>query len=570
MDESIEMCRIAFRDGIHIVVAAPHTLGGVYDNDVETILDALDVLRKELQNTELEMQILPGSEMHVNPAVLDMIRDGRVLTINRMGKAVMLEFPKFFVPDVMGRFLESLAKEGIIPIISHPERTPKFAESGMLRDMVQMGALTQVTAGSLTGGFGAGPEYLARSLLKEGLVHLIASDGHSVHQRPPVLSKAVKVASKILGMDRAKALVRENPLCILRGARPQTIEEPVAREIRPSARPSELVSASMQTVEPQSLEHAVAPMQNAAVPAHSKAVQQDPATTLIISVLSSKGGVGKTHFSINLACALAESGNKVLLIDADLGNADISNKIDASPEHHLLDFLHKQRRMEDLIFETDFNFDVICGMGGETQLANLNYGQRRRFVNNFQKASLCYDFAIFDLGSGVVRMNLDFALAADRTVIVATPQDAHSGYTCAKACFSRFKDIELRLEKSLSSYAPQRTFPPMLLLNQVSHLEQARKIFHKIDHWTDERINAHEDAFKIEMEYLGAIPYDRARFLRAEARKKPLLLDSPNTKISQCIRHMSVRFLHPKAPYDPAVKFREPFRRFVSILSQKV
>ena len=90
-----------------------------------------------------------------------------------------------------------------------------------------------------------------------------------------------------------------------------------------------------------------------------------------ISVVSNKGGVGKTHFSINLASALAKASAKVLLIDADLGNADISTKLGVFSKHHLLHFLQKNQDMKDIIIPTTFHFDLICGTYGEFKLANL-------------------------------------------------------------------------------------------------------------------------------------------------------------------------------------------------------
>jgi len=298
--------------------------------------------------------------------------------------------------------------------------------------------------------------------------------------------------------------------------------------------------------------------------------QQDEIRALTVSIISNKGGVGKTHLSINLAHALANTGAKVLLIDADLGNADISNKLGIFPKHHLLDFLEKNQQMQDLVIRTRFNFDLICGTFGEFKLANLNYAQKTKFIKHFKKISQGYGFAVFDLGAGIARTVLDFALGADRTVIVTTPQDVISAYACAKASFFRFKEIEERLEGRLSDYTPQWTFSPMLVINQVSNLEQGFKLYHTIDKTADEKINVNEGRFNIKPEYLGAIPYDRESLRISEKKKRPLLLDSPHIKVSQCIQHMSKRFCNSKNPYDPRINFRYPFKRFLAILSQRI
>ena len=301
----------------------------------------------------------------------------------------------------------------------------------------------------------------------------------------------------------------------------------------------------------------------------AKTIKGDRSGPCTISVISNKGGVGKTHFSINMAYCLAKKGAKVLLIDTDLGNADVSNKLGLFPKCHLMDFLENKKKMDELLFRTKYGFDLIASSYGEFKLANLYYAQKVKFINHFKKISQRYEFAIFDLGAGISRMVMDFALAADHTIIVTTPQDFISGYACTKAGFSRFKEIEERLEEKLSNYEPQWIFSPMLVINQVSNLRQGFKLFDTFTKAANEKINSREGKFRIKPEYLGAIPYERVALRAAEAKKKPLLLAAPRVKAAQSIQHMSTRFFYPKATYDPKVKFKQPLARFAAILSQK-
>jgi flagellar biosynthesis protein FlhG len=301
----------------------------------------------------------------------------------------------------------------------------------------------------------------------------------------------------------------------------------------------------------------------------AKTTKGDRSGPCTISVISNKGGVGKTHIAINMAYCLAKKGAKVLLIDADLGNADVSNKLGIFPKCHLMDFLQNKKKMDELLFRTKYGFDLIASSYGEFKLANLYYAQKLKFINHFRKISQRYEFAIFDLGAGISRMVMDFALAADHTIIVTTPQDFISGYACTKAGFSRFKEIEERLEEKLANYEPQWIFSPLLVINQVSNLRQGFKLFDVFTKAANEKINSREGKFRIKPEYLGAIPYERAALRAAEAKKRPLLFAAPRIKAARSIQHMSTRFFYPEATYDPKVKFKQPLARFAAILSQK-
>ncbi len=340
-------------------------------------------------------------------------------------------------------------------------------------------------------------------------------------------------------------------------------------KIRPAAAPRSSISVALREVYEKVPPASAGRDQRVQKPQEQKGLERGEKRAFTISVISNKGGVGKTHFSVNLAYSLAQTGARVLLIDADLGSADISNKLGIFPEHHLMEFLQKDRRMEELIVSTAFGFDLICGTYGEFKLANLGYAQKMKFIRHFKEVSEGYDYAVFDLGAGIARTVLDFALGADRTVIVTTPQDLISGYACAKASFSRFKEIENRLEAKLPEYKPQLDYAPLLVMNQVGELAQGAKLFETICRTAEENINANESRFRMKPRYLGAVPYDKENVRATEEQKKPLLVSSPYIKASQCIKHMSKKFCRPEDPYDPKVKFRHTFKRFMAILSQK-
>jgi len=257
MEESIQMCRIAYQDGIRTIVATPHTLNGVYQNGRSTILSRVNELNDALNNSELPpgqrpswaggrtpclrrnascrqanselpLKILPGSDVHLCETTLQQVDQGEAITIGDGGKYIMIEFPSQAIPYQAERVLFQLLGRGLIPIISHPERNLEIGKRpGRYDEIIKMGCFGQVTAMSLTGEFGPKVRQWAEKLLKSWLVHFIASDAHSINGRPPILSAAVKAAAKIVGKKEAEKMVTEYPKAILEGRRPN-IPDPLS------------------------------------------------------------------------------------------------------------------------------------------------------------------------------------------------------------------------------------------------------------------------------------------------------------------------------------------------------
>lgn len=284
-----------------------------------------------------------------------------------------------------------------------------------------------------------------------------------------------------------------------------------------------------------------------------------------IAVISNKGGVGKTHTSTNIAKVISDAGNRVLLIDVDLGNADISNKLAVFPEHTLYDFLLGDVSLADIIVPTKHGFDLVGGSSGEFRLANINYVQRTKFIRNFNKVSKEYDYTIFDLSAGISSTVMDFALASDEIVVVTTPQDIIAGYACIKASFQRFKTIEEKLMDKVEDYEPRRTYAPWVVMNQVSSLKQGLFLYNRICQTADERVNNQESLFAIKPEYLGGVIYDKDLYRKAEMQRQPVSTISPRSKSAQCLQYLGRMLMEPphERQYDQQLK--SGFSRFGTI-----
>jgi len=259
IEESIQMCGISYQDGIRTIVATPHILPGIYGNDRSTILTKLQELNMTIKqfgvqssefgvkdsksrsssfssnnselrthHSELSLVVLPGADVHFSSDLLQRCERGEIVTVNDQGRYLMVEFTFQGIPYQAEEVLFQLLTKGIIPIISHPERNMEIGQRPKrYYEMIRMGCLGQVTAMSLTGGFGSGVKRIAETLLLKRLIHIIASDAHSTDGRPPILSAGVRAAEKIVGKEEARKMVTEYPKALLEGRRPE-IPEPLS------------------------------------------------------------------------------------------------------------------------------------------------------------------------------------------------------------------------------------------------------------------------------------------------------------------------------------------------------
>lgn len=215
-DEAIKLCEIARDDGIEGLVVTPHIRDGLYPNNRDTIIEKTDELREKISG-RVDIDIYCGAEVHIATDIVERIKSGTIPTLNDNGY-LLLELPELVLPPRIDDLIFNLKLAGITPIIVHPERYGWIKnETESLKRFVEMGALVQITAKSLTGGFGRGALSMSKYLLKEQMVSAVASDCHSPGHRPPKLSAALKVAASIIGVEDANKLVKENPERIING-----------------------------------------------------------------------------------------------------------------------------------------------------------------------------------------------------------------------------------------------------------------------------------------------------------------------------------------------------------------
>ncbi|MFQ6079178.1 MAG: AAA family ATPase [Thermodesulfobacteriota bacterium] len=287
----------------------------------------------------------------------------------------------------------------------------------------------------------------------------------------------------------------------------------------------------------------------------------------ILALTSAKGGVVKTHLAVSLAAALVKRNARVLLIDADLGNGIISDRLGFHPKYNLAHFFLKEKTLADLIEETPFGFFLVGGERGNLAVANPNYLQKMKFLRNFIRVSRNFDFVLLDLASGIKYQVIDFALLADKTIIVTSPNDLTSAYGSVRGCFSRFRELEVNLFKRIDGYKAGRFFRPLILVNHVTNLYQGDAAFEALECAVEKRLNSAAGPFGIKMGHLGVVFHNPALFKKSEERRCPVSMVSAYSKVAICVDSMAA-VICARSPFRGYYR-EERLRSIIQILMEQ-
>ncbi len=218
MEEALSLARIAADDGITHMVLTPHVHPGRYNNNVRSIKPIFEQFQTALVENDINLSVKAAGEVRLSAEVLAMFANNQLpfLGVWEDKKVMLLELPHSHVPPGSEKLVKWLLDRGVLPMIAHPERNKGImSDVTKLTPFIELGCLFQLTAMSVSGGFGVEAKRLSDQLLMNGWVTIIASDGHNSDHRPPVLSKAVSAAAELIGDVEAKRLVWGNPARII-------------------------------------------------------------------------------------------------------------------------------------------------------------------------------------------------------------------------------------------------------------------------------------------------------------------------------------------------------------------
>ncbi len=212
--ESLQMLELAARSGTTDIVATPHA-------NAEFPYDGIRIQTCFAQLSEAAQGMIRlhlGCDFHLSyENVQDALRHPDRYTVNNFSY-LMVELADLVVTESAGNVLMRLREAGMIPVITHPERNVVIQRKlDTLREWVQQGCLVQITGQSLVGRFGPEAERSAHELVRSGLAHFVASDGHDCRDRPPRLDEAHRNIAQRYGAKVADRLCRENPAAVVAG-----------------------------------------------------------------------------------------------------------------------------------------------------------------------------------------------------------------------------------------------------------------------------------------------------------------------------------------------------------------
>jgi flagellar biosynthesis protein FlhG len=260
--------------------------------------------------------------------------------------------------------------------------------------------------------------------------------------------------------------------------------------------------------------------------------------TRIIAITSGKGGVGKTNLAVNMSIAYAELGKKVILIDGDLGMANVNVLLNIVPKYNLLHVITQQKKMQDIIVDTEFGIKFIAGANGFSRIANLNEEELNYFAEEFSKLANA-DIIIIDTGAGIGNNVLQFVAAADEVFVVTTPEPTAitDAYGIIKIITTELLDKDINIK---------------LLVNRVHSPDEGKRIADRIITIAGQFLN-----FKVD--YIGYV-YDDPAVITSVIRQKPFIVVSPSSKPAACVKHIVGRIEKiDAANFDGVSRFLKKF-----------
>jgi flagellar biosynthesis protein FlhG len=236
----------------------------------------------------------------------------------------------------------------------------------------------------------------------------------------------------------------------------------------------------------------------------------------VIAVTAGKGGVGKSNISINLAIALAQLNKSVMLLDADLGLANIDIMLGLHPKYNLSHVIQGICHLSDIILRGPNGIRVIPASSGTESMTQLTQTEHAGIIDAFNELTDDLDYMIIDTAAGISDTVLSFTRSSQELIVVVCdePTSLADAYALIKIMSNRYEWTHFHI-----------------LANMVRNLKDGRELFNKL-------LRISEQFLDVQLDYLGAIPFDE-HVHKAVKKQKPVLIAYPDSSASASLRELA-------------------------------
>ncbi|MFA5384213.1 MAG: MinD/ParA family protein [Eubacteriales bacterium] len=240
---------------------------------------------------------------------------------------------------------------------------------------------------------------------------------------------------------------------------------------------------------------------------------------VVIAVTSGKGGVGKTSMAVNLGLLLAKQGVRTVILDADLGLANVEVLVGIVPPYSIYDVLYGNKTFQDILINGPFDLKIVSGGSGLQELANIEQSQREKLISSLAFFQDKTEVLLIDTGAGISRNVLGFVAAAGEVIVVVTPEPTSltDAYSLIKV-LAKFKVHE-------------KVF---FIVNQASSEQEAILTAERIILVTNKFLN------NIKLKYLGFVLSDNV-FVEAVKNQTPFVIARPNSQATKSLTQISIK-----------------------------
>jgi flagellar biosynthesis protein FlhG len=242
----------------------------------------------------------------------------------------------------------------------------------------------------------------------------------------------------------------------------------------------------------------------------------NPEPVRVIAVTGGKGGVGKTSISANLGVAFAELGRRVLLLDADLGLANLDVMLGLHAERNLSHVMQGECSLEDIMVTGPKGMRVVPGASGIQRMAEMSPAENAGLIHAFSEVANDVDVLLIDTAAGISDLVISFSRAAQEQIVVVCDEPA--SITDAYAIIKL-----LNREYGVSRFR--------ILANMVKSVQEGRDLYNKMCRVTDQYLD-------VMLNYMGSIPYDE-QLRKAVKSQKPVVDAYPRSRVAQAFKNLA-------------------------------